>query len=516
MERKDGLSNDYFKLFVRREGKVVLGKNLFNLWLLTAVLTLTFFAIAFSNASMEYLSVKMNDPFINWVDIQNDYGEGDIAGLMDGLSDTTVQREYHFVNYQMDYSNHYMFFGKSASQIQYLGCRFFQSFNDNPLLNAILSDDNVVGKCAVSPDSLDDETMGVIVAEDVIRKLGYDSAPSFIDLCRYSAGADTLGFPLYQGFAHLPVPVIGVVKRLPGNMDIISTKFFYSQQRNDMTYPFNLNNRDYAASLYYFVPDGEVADFKKSLSDATADSCYVVEMSFPFMKTFRRGLFITASSASGEFTPETAGEVDAKMMAQFRDKDVHRVYDYAFSDYSLPQGSYISVQFKDLGRIRDFEAFVKDKYKVKIEMSQINAKENFNAVSVMANILSWAIIIFSILCIVLFVVNLLQSYFQKVKRNLGTFKAFGMRDSELIRIYTLIVFMTIAGAVVISMAFTALAQIALLLLGVVKDGGYGYLSLWNAKTVWSIVIIALSSVATVYFVMKKQLSATPGDLIYDR
>ena len=138
------LSEDFFKLFVKREGKVVLGRHFSNLWLLVCVLTLTFLAIAFSNASLNYLSYKMNDPFINWVDIQNDYGEGDIDGLLDGLSDTTRQHEFHFVAYQVDYTNHYMFFGKDNSQSQYLNCRFFQSFADNPLLQAILGEDNVV------------------------------------------------------------------------------------------------------------------------------------------------------------------------------------------------------------------------------------------------------------------------------------------------------------------------------------------------------------------------------------
>ena len=76
----DMLRNDYFRLFVKREGKVVLGKNLSNLWLLTAVLTATFLAIAFSNASLDYLSYKMDDPFINWVDIKNEH-TGDFRAL---------------------------------------------------------------------------------------------------------------------------------------------------------------------------------------------------------------------------------------------------------------------------------------------------------------------------------------------------------------------------------------------------------------------------------------------------
>ena len=42
------LSNDYYRLFVEREGRVVLGRNGSTLWLLTAVLVATFLAIAFS------------------------------------------------------------------------------------------------------------------------------------------------------------------------------------------------------------------------------------------------------------------------------------------------------------------------------------------------------------------------------------------------------------------------------------------------------------------------------------
>ena len=57
-------SSDYLKLFLKREGKVVLGRNFSNIWLLTAVLTATFLAIAFSNGSLLFLSDKMNDPFI--------------------------------------------------------------------------------------------------------------------------------------------------------------------------------------------------------------------------------------------------------------------------------------------------------------------------------------------------------------------------------------------------------------------------------------------------------------------
>ena len=149
-------------------------------------------------------------------------------------------------------------------------------------------------------------------------------------------------------------------------------------------------------------------------------------------------------------------------------------------------------------------------------MSQINAKENFNSVSIMANILSWAIIAFSIICIILFIVNLLQSYFQKVKKNLGTFKAFGISNKELIGIYMLIMMGTILASILVSIALIWSVQSVLPLAGLMKDGAFNYLSLWNSKTYYSIFVILAGSAVTVLLVMKRLLSATPGDLIYDR
>ena len=149
-------------------------------------------------------------------------------------------------------------------------------------------------------------------------------------------------------------------------------------------------------------------------------------------------------------------------------------------------------------------------------MSQVNSKENFNAVSVMANILSLAMIVFSIICIIMFIVNMLQSYFQKVKHNLGTFKAFGMGSDELIRVYVLILLAIVVSAVILALGVAWLIQLLLPIFGVLKDGEFNYLSLWSIKTLLSIIIVIVATVATVRVVMSKLLKQTPGDLIYDR
>ena len=280
-------------------------------------------------------------------------------------------------------------------------------------------------------------------------------------------------------------------------------------------------NEEYARNLCYFVPEGLSMDKFREVLETVATRCtkaqiQVDEYSFysPEIKPFRDGVFVTLECYDEYLDFNVWQSINEGMTRAL--EDINRVFAYQFSDYPLTQKAFISVHFEDLDMIREFESFVRDNFKVKIEMSQINAKENFNAVSAMGNILSWVIIIFAIICIILFIVNLLQSYFQKVKRNLGTFKAFGISNHDLISVYVLIMAVIILAAIVMSVSAAWLAQGALHLCGILKDGVFDYLFLWSSKTVCSILVIIVASVYTVYVVMHKLLKSTPGDLIYDR
>ena len=524
-EDKTKQFDDFFKLFVKREWRVVLGHNYSNLWLLVAMLTATFMAIAFSSASMKYLSEKMNDPFIKWVDIKNSYGEGDFTGLEIALNDSENKERFDYNSYQSDYYFSYMFFGASGNSLQYFQCRFFQDIKIE-LVSAILDENNVVENNAVEDlYSVSDETVGLFITQAALAKLGYEKVPAYIDLCHYSIGADSLGFDLFDGeFARVPIPVLGVVKRLPSNVDIISTKFFYEQENNDNTYPFNLgSNVSYSESVRFFVP--EEVDFDKFSSYLTElgqsmSSVETIVDPYSFYKPeivpFKKGRFISlVGKDETPLLPLEANSINEVVLGEWGESGVCRVFDYDFSPYSISEKTYLSVYFNKLNQIRDFESFVSN-YNVKIDMSQINSKENYNAVSIMANILSWAIIIFAIICIILFIVDLLKSYFQKVKRNIGTFKAFGVSNKRLISIYVLIVGATISIAIVLSLLITFFFQLFFKIIGFLKEGTYNYLSLGSPKTFVIVVIIAVASIITIYSVMGKLLKQTPGDLIYDR
>lgn len=492
------------------------------MWLLSAVLILTFAAVAFSNASLRYLSYKMEDPFINWLDIENTSEASDYSGLAMALEDSTMRAKYNIVGYQEDYIYSQNIFTKD-DDLRYLSGRFFQSLNTS-LIDAILDDDNVVnGQAVSSARSLDPQSIGVILTNKTLTSLGYSSAPAYISLARYSSGADEYGFKLYteQDYAKVPVPVLGVVKKLPGNVDFVTSAFLLEQIFNDYTYPFLMNNEAYASSLYFFVPSNvDMDSFSEDvISIAKNQGIDLMEDRYSFycpqITSYVSGGFI---SFYGEYgvEPTVIQQIAYNVADKYAARNVSRVFGYDFSESYINQISFMSVHFRNLDKISEFESYAKSNYNIDIEMAQVNAKKNFNAISVLANILSWAIVAFSILCIILFIVNLLQSYFQKVKRNLGTFKAFGISNAELISVFVVIMIVLAAASILISLTVVYCVQTVLPMLGFVKEAGFGYLYLWNDMTMGTIAIVVISSVVTVYVVMRRLLSATPGDLIYDR
>ena len=525
MKLYDVLKNDYFRLFVKRESKVVLGRKLSTLWLLTAVLTVTFLAIAFSNASLNYLSFKMEDPFINWVDIKNNYSkEQNLEGMLIALEDDSIKEKYHIHNVQTDHYMSRMFWNASGDDAFYTKIRYLESLN-TVLVDAILSDDNIVNGWSIGgSERIEPESIGVLITHELMTKLGYEEAPSFIYLQAGGChGAEEYGFDVdADGMAMSPVPVLAVVKRLPGNVDIIASSYLYKQTESDEK-PFNLCQAIYAENLLYFVPSSiSIDDFKnnvKRIAKKHTDAVLDVDNQSPYVpqiKNFKDGDLVRITSDYEVLDYATWRSINLDILNMYAENDVHRVYEYTFGDANLLTASYISIHFKDLDMLEEFEEYVDSEFKVGIEMSQVNAKHNFNVVSAMGNILSWAIIVFAIIAIILFVVNLLQSYFQKVKRNLGTFKAFGISNGDLISVYVLIMAAIILTAVVLSVSITWIIQGGLHICGILKDGTFDYLSLWSVKTVCSIAVIVVVSIYTVGAVMHKLLKATPGDLIYDR
>ena len=525
------LLKEHQSLLMQREGRVVVGKKAVNLWLLVAVLTATFLSIAFSAGSMVYLDDKMNDPFTYWLNVYRESPDKNLNKIADELERDSLPQYFLFDGVQTQMATSLDLFGRNNSE-QLFKIQHYEDMGSD-LIAKVLSEENVIkdegGLVTISHDSISPRSLGVIMTLDAVQRLGYsrNDIPSFVD-CRIPANqADTLGFKVDNGYLRAPIPLLAVVRRLPMNKDILASKYLFVQYE-DSTYPepFNLSKEQHARNLYFFVPE-EVEGFDQgalqcipdSLRGATAAVMPTEDRIAERLQSWKKGSFKTVYT-DGRPPLATLNGVAQKILEQYGPKGVVRVYDYDESrkefDKELGIDNGLSIHFTKLDSIRAFERYMKTTYQLQIEMTQVNAKENFNAVSIMATILSAAMIVFSIVCIIIFLTNMLQSYFQKVRRNLGTFRAFGMSNSELIRVYVVILISIIAAALTVALAVTWFAECALQLLGVMKDGTYSWLILWNSKTLWAIVIIIGATILTVLYVMRRLLRQTPGNLIYDR
>lgn len=517
------MAKEYLNLLAKREYKVVLGPRFVNLWLLVIVLVATFISISFSNGSMRYLSDKMNDPFTNWLNIENANEEDDFEGLRSKLRDSTLCERFKIANIQGDSYFPYTFAGINGL-LHYFDCRFFQKLN-TPLVEAILDDDNIVANCVIPKNKLHDQSLGLIITKDALLKLGYtlENIPAYINFCSNSKGASKYGIEIFEDiYAAAPMPLLAVVRRLPMNMDIIGTQCFYEQYNGDH-YTLSLMNEDYIKNMLFFVEgDKENAIYfeervRKTLPNSLSKTKIKIysekqRESLYHLETWKNGNFVQIF----DLPLSECIKLDKNLKTQMKEIGATRLYLYKIAGDPISERKYLSVNFASLDSIRAFENYAKNEFKVQVDMTQVASKENFNAVSVMANILSWAMIVFALICIIMFVVNMLQSYFQKVKRNMGTFKAFGINSSELINVYVLILLAMIFSAVCVALGITWLIELLLPLFGLLKDGEFNYLYLWNSKTMWAIVVIVVATIATVHIVMTRLLRQTPGDLIYDR
>lgn len=517
----------YQKLLMIREGKEVLGKKGANLWLLCLVLVATFSSIAFSEGSMIYLKDKMEDPFTNWVSISKAIDDNVFTSFREALNQEENMKHYGYTDVQMDQYANYTIQGVDEHHQHYLECRFFERMN-TPLVKAILSEENVIAGCEVDSTLLVDKSLGFIITLDAAKKLGYsqEKLPVYIQYLAAGVGADRLGIKLIaDSFVPVPLPVLAVVRRLPNNVDMVAANFFYEQQHlNDNTNPFDFNfHEEYQTEMIYWVSD-EIGEerfqeiLQKSVPDSLKKSARALVETAPevtAMKCWKAGKMYRVDLSKNLLSREVFQSVAGKLENQFSPEQVRRVTQLATEEHPSLHSDYISVSFASLDSIRAFEHYAKDEYRIQLDMAQVASKENFNAVTVMAAILSAAMVIFSLICIIMFLVNMLQSYFQKVKRNIGTFKAFGMNARELILVYITILILIVVCSVVLSLIITWMIQLILPLMGVEK-GGFNYLCLWNITTYIAAFVVVIATIFTVVFVMMRMLRQTPGDLIYDR
>ncbi len=504
---------------MRRELRELLGRGWVNLWLLGGVFLLSVGVIGFGTASMRYLDYKMNDPFINWVDVNLDQQTDKRSSYqdpMDYLQRADVQKHYHFVDPQLNYVHYRSFRTADGSRsIQFDGRSITAYSTDekgntvpNPILEKILEEGNVV---ELRGTPLTDKDLGLIITNGMAEELGYGKAPAFVAVWQAQDVEECVAAGLGEGvngWYGAVVPVIAIVKQLPGmNSFLFTNRYWKEMLSSDPLSPVIDENNE------QLLLCGEY-EYLASLLKKAENEGYTAALE-PYIASWREMhcLHIDVDAPEGEKAYAANRMLEALGVDPQR---CTRIYNYTdMGDEVGGKAQFCSIRMTSLDSVTAFSENIYEQCGIKLEMTSIEEKNNFNFVQRMGVTLSTCIIIIVAIFILVFIYYLLQSHFLKIQRNLGTFKAFGVDNRTLQGIYTalmlVLVGVSFAGGWVVALAVAKIWQSVSEI-----EHGFPWIDVvvqWNGI----LLLLSLASVvAATWLISRKTLRKTPGDLIYDR
>ena len=529
---KPGANHDFTFLFLKKEGKTLLGKRYSNFIFLFLILFITFLAIGIANGSLHYLEKKMNDPFINWVSVDIPFGRADsVPVYIKFLTHDTLART------RMEYADvtaftfcYLSFYDKQGTSSYSHRGRTIEA--NDPLLSEIF---NRPGNVLKGRPFKSNDELGLIVTAKLLAKLNYNPNSTVLFLNHAMGDPTNIDKDI-----PMPLPILAVVKDLPGLTDFFVTPDFYIQRyESGSGNPFNPSLSNNIELLTFTKSDGKQlleavnGFFKKNSSFQQYDP-------HPWSDTNSRA-YQTAYVVKIGIKPDTSYTIRKNIFAAIsQDKEVRKINFIQYHDFYTSISSFdssilksydrMSVKLLNLGKLNILQEHLEKKFKLRLDMAQVQTRENYFFISNLTNIISLTLIVFSILSICLFISSLLKNHLERMKMNIGTFKAFGLDNKSLAQIYIAIIFIFIFSAMVIAIllawVYGNLGGVRFLfyLTGHQVEVNENYFELvkpWTEHSIigwlaFSIIFIFVTSYIVLKYITGKIFSKTPGDLIYDR
>ena len=484
--------------FIKPEFKFIAGDFYKNLLIVALIFLLSLITIGLGNGVTEYLREKMEDPFIRFVDLKIPYSEKGFK--WESLKKDTLQQRFHYGSIEPVYFRYMYFKTNNGEKISGKARRITTSseFYDH------LSGNKEFFNTPTVLNKFSDDNYHVIITKGFLNNLGYslDHKPPFI---RYEIN---IGKERHI----IPLPLSGVVNKLPHYTDmLISKKLDNAIRYQDKSLGLQSDEHQNYLRFYLDTSQAMVNDLKQNGYQVLSGS----------EVPFGEGVLLEKNGV--ENIEKEVNELESTIGSNFT-----RVYDFDRSfkenkDYSLKE-DLVTLPFKK-GKLDSISAFNEyltnhSKYNLRLDMNTIESKQNFQLFNNISRILSFSLIIFSILVVILFVINVILSHIEKNKKNLGTLKAFGLPNISIVLIYTFI-----AGSMVF-IAFAIALGISYLIGNPIIDSLVGYIGLNVGKdqigfamyTLWIIVLFFIIMPGIVLYIrLHRTLSRqTPGDLVYER
>ena len=537
-EKSYSLTKKFTDKFLEKETDDLYGQKLENFFKIFSLFTILFLAGGFGWQSFQSIRQKLDDPFVKTIVIQNiDQVDHYILpvvrdSMLAFLKNQDTMRHYSIFDIN-SFENGLNFTVSSSFKTKdYYGRSIdFKS----PLLANILDDNNRISGSNFS--SINDK--GIILTKGMLSELNI-SADSLTTITVLPKGDP---YPLR-------VPVVAVVQKLPkGSEFLLLNKYVdhYLWNPGDV-YDFEMSD-----TLSVGI-DGEIKPeiVKEKLREILSASEYsesvdinaaTVEPVF----AINRGSVIkipvtTVPDSTGlgfesQQFMNTIQEPLAVALGLLKDK-VYPAYLKCYSDpseaYSLKDKNTRSIEitFSKLGKVYDLDHSLQvwsdTKYKeiagyaqqlvFGFDLESVTLRDILKIVGFLIFTFLLIIAFLSVVSITTIIKVLFEKYFQKIEKNIGTFKAFGINIKEIYRkvlvifivinlIFSLVSAIVIGEAISIFLTWTELVTS--------MNETVDLFNLFNFVPFILSLIIG-GAVWRAYNKAFKIFDAWPGDIIYDR
>jgi hypothetical protein len=520
---KKGGNSEIFWLFIKKETILIAGKRFFTFWFLALVFYITFLAIGFANGSRNYLEEKMSDFFIRWVPISLGFGQDKQARTtIRELSGNNKAKKQYFYEKVLGNNFQYLHIWDNNRRLEYNGTysKPGQSIDINSDLLSRISQKLIHGETFQQPDD-----PGLIVTDKLLEELHYPEKTPYILM----SVTDSKGKP-----RQIPLPIKGVVeKELPGLSEIMYTQYFYENRiiPGDKN-PFNVSNIRGIYLLTEEKNEDRLKQITEIIEEGVQDDPWLKGFQFSVDTTSYNYAYIPCTKIIISFDPDSSlatRDTIFSIISRFPGLKKYswvRFYDFhrdMHSDLDTTSAyEMIYVQFTRLDSIAAFKTFLLNEHGLHIDMSDVEARKNYNFVSSLTKIISWGLIMFSALCICLFVFTVLRMHLDKIRMNIGTFSAFGLSPRLLENVYLFIMLIFITFSMAVGCGFAALTgylggmRLIMDLLKSNFETDWIYFDLKQVSTLIAILFFFTFSYITLKISSFSIFHQTPGNLIYNR
>tara|TARA_B100000925_G_C22006782_1_gene474049 strand:+ start:1619 stop:3151 length:1533 start_codon:yes stop_codon:yes gene_type:complete len=510
------MGRSFFFKFAVPEFNFILGNRFSNLIVLSVILIFSMLAIGLGNGAIKYLDKKMNNPFVSFVNVKipanNKYSLEKIKEIHLIKNDGIPFSDYYgFAEPYPVFDDYVNFANNELGDGNFItkNAKIRRAKEDDPIYDFILEkqDEEVVKNNNFQYDG-----WGCVVSLEYLIKDKTKLVYSNIDNLAYLPYKKTVD--QYDYFINIPIQ--GYVESFPDDIDVlVGTKFFDAKENIDYWSSLILpdTNKTYNTLQFYVINNSEVEKYLLAYGFEKIESEDIIHKSGNMY--YIDGISLNEKQAILSNLPNK--------------KNCYEVLDFysqsTVNMYDLQPESYVFQFQKDkLKNIEKLNAFLKeetmdDGKRLEIDMRIIETKKNFELFNKLANLLSMALITFSILSLVLYITNLIISHISKNKKSLGTLKAFGLSNNSIIFIYSTISVAMVAISFVFGLYISEATGTYIIRFvgGYFGIGDINTLSYVSYSVYWLATYFILLPSIAIYFKLWFQLrKSTPGDLIYER